>query len=81
MVGRFASDVKHTDHQGLITVEFVDAVSEKWTIIVHGAYVHRTQCINHITYKITVNCTAIFRYASLFQRTFCFLATTAFSEN
>lgn len=36
MAGVYVINVKPTDHQELIIVGFVEDVSGKWTIIVHG---------------------------------------------
>lgn len=38
MIGRCALDAKHIGHLEHIIAEFVNAVSEEWTIIVHGNY-------------------------------------------
>lgn len=37
-IGRCALDVKHIGHLEHTIVEFVNVVSEKWIIIVHGNY-------------------------------------------
>lgn len=42
MIGRCALDAKHIGHLEHIIAEFVNAVSEEWTIIVHGNY--KLQC-------------------------------------